>query len=334
LSPQNRSTLPAGRPPIEHQPPDCLAVAGTERVPWASSRPPIACGRLPGRGHLLGGLVLYVSLCAGWALLLLRPPLRAGAGLGLSLLSLLGGLLLLSRLCVSRPLRDSEVFARALAKGELQRQLASGSTATAELYDLQVAWEELRRSLLSRLRSSTEHNLQLEAEVARRSAELSRRNAELSDALRQLRATQDDLVRTEKLAAVGTLAASVTSAIYGPVRSMATVAAALGDELAALERQLDPAGADPTGLLAALAAIDRRLQDLAGDAQRVRDIVRALRLYARPQLPAAGPAPARAEPDPGQLAAIALLVAGAGPADPPSGPLAPASWERPKQIAG
>jgi C4-dicarboxylate-specific signal transduction histidine kinase len=233
--------------------------------------------------------------------------------------ALLGGLLLLGRLGVGRPLAESEAGARLLSRGELQRPLLIASTATAELHELQLSFEELRRSLLSRLRSSTELNLQLEAEVARRSAELGRRNDQLSEALSELRATQDDLLRSEKLAAVGEIAANVTSAICEPVSNLAAVAASLSGELDQLEQQLahSPAGAGLGGgeaaLAARLGALDAQLAALSADAQRVRDIVRALRLYARPQqltggaVTSAATASVAAQSD-SELEAILLLV--------------------------
>lgn len=263
-------------------------------------------------GGLGGGLLLFIGLSGlqfgTW------PLRREFVWLILGLLFALGGtilgLLALVFLSVVRPLRELERSASALCRGELQRPIPLSSTATAELRALQLAWEELRRALISKLRSSTELNLQLESEVARRSAELSRRNAELSEALLRLHATRDELLRTEKLAAVGRIAATLTSAIYTPVSSVAagvvtlqaTLTAAFG-ELEQLAHDVAPAKEIPgtpgiDGEAAAkerlrtafrarlrvwLEEVDDMLERLLRSAMRVRDIVRAMRVYARPQ---------------------------------------------------
>lgn len=263
-------------------------------------------------GGFGGGLLLFIGLSGlqfgTW------PLRREFVWLVLGLLFALGGtilgLLALVFLSVVRPLRELERSASALCRGELQRPIPLSSTATAELRALQLAWEEMRRALISKLRSSTELNLQLESEVARRSAELSRRNAELSEALLRLHATRDELLRTEKLAAVGRIAATLTSAIYTPVSSVAagvvtlqaTLTAAFG-ELEQLAHDVAPAKKIPgtlgieeeaaakerlrtafrARLRAWLEEVDDMLERLLRNAMRVRDIVRAMRVYARPQ---------------------------------------------------
>lgn len=205
------------------------------------------------------------------------------------------GLAVLAMYCVVRPLAETERSAALLSRGELQRPVVVSAAATAELRELQLAWEEMRRALVTKLRSSTELNLQLESEVARRSAELSRRNTELSEALERLRTTRDELVRTEKLAAVGRIAASVTSAISEPIANLAAMPAPLQQKFAAVTEQIyqigqlgqqKPAAASA---LAALGEMDGLLDGLLASALRVRDIVRAMRVYARPQDPPQDP---------------------------------------------
>lgn len=169
-------------------------------------------------------------------------------------------------------------------RGELQRPIVLGVSAPAEVLELQRLFEQLRRLLLARLRSSTEQNLQLEAEVARRSAELSRRNQELSDALVRLQSAREELLRAEKLATVGRIAAGITSEIDAPVARMTDFCGQLHKTSQELLHSLptDRGPAQPeqqqrliTQALAALAA-------LTDNARRVRDIVRAMRVYVRP----------------------------------------------------
>ena len=124
-----------------------------------------------------------------------------------------GGVVALAVVGLAWPVRDllnraaAVVGQAAGGRGELQRPIVLGVSAPTEVIELQRLFDQLRRLLLARLRSSTEQNLQLEAEVARRSAELSRRNTELSDALTRLESAREELLRAEKLATVGRIAA-------------------------------------------------------------------------------------------------------------------------------
>lgn len=221
------------------------------------------------------------------------------------------GLLILATFSVVRPLGEIERSAMLLARGELQRPVVVSATAMAELRELQLAWEEMRRALVTKLRSSTELNLQLESEVARRSAELSRRNTELSEALERLRTTRDELVRTEKLAAVGRIAASVTSAISEPIGNLAALPAPLLQKFSWISERLERGEQRMVQGEAAteLAEMDGMLEALLGSAMRVRDIVRAMRVYARPQEPAGevGSRAGNAEPEPALEEVLRLL---------------------------
>lgn len=222
---------------------------------------------------------------------------RLVLGLGLLQAAVLGGLAVLAVLCVGRPLRDLAQSADALGRGELHRPVTVSATATAEIRELVLVWEEMRRSLITKLRSSTEMNLQLESEVARRSTELSRRNAELSEALERLAATRDELLRTEKLAAVGRIAATVTGAIRQPMGTLSAAVETLQGPLIAVLDELEqaPPTRQTLDLTASqqsrLAEVDDMLELVLRSAIRVRDIVAAMRVYARPQNPASATSP-------------------------------------------
>lgn len=234
---------------------------------------------------LLGGSVQKSqgSLHWHWG----APTASLLIGLGLCLFGASLGLVILAVLSIGRPLAEVEHSAGALIRGELQRPLPVSPTATAEIRELQLVFEEMRRALITKLRSSTELNLQLESEVARRSTELSQRNVELQEALEHLRTTRDELLRTEKLAAVGRIAARVTDAIHAPVSAVASIVQSLRAPLfatcneEALKKPLRPA------VIARIREMDDQLERLLRDALRVRDIVRAMRVYARPQTGAA-----------------------------------------------
>ena len=201
-----------------------------------------------------------------------------------------GGVVALAVVGLAWPVRDllnraaAVVGQTAGGRGELQRPIVLGVSAPTEVIELQRLFDQLRRLLLARLRSSTEQNLQLEAEVARRSAELSRRNTELSDALTRLESAREELLRAEKLATVGRIAAGITSEIDAPVARMTDCCRQLNRAAQALlaEPHGDDAPAEraaaPRLISQSLAALD----SLTDSAKRVRDIVRAMRVYVRP----------------------------------------------------
>ena len=70
-------------------------------------------------------------------------------------------------------------------------------------------------------------NAQLETRVAERTAELQMANLELSDTLETLRLAKDQLVQSEKLAALGALVAGVSHELNTPIGNGLTVASSL-----------------------------------------------------------------------------------------------------------
>lgn len=210
-----------------------------------------------------------------------------------------------------RPLRSLVRATALLIQGQWHRPIPQSVAAIAPVQQLAVIYEDLRRSLVDRLRSSTELNLQLESEVARRTAELERRNAELALLLTRLEATRAELLRNQKLAMVGRLASDVALAIADPMQRLRQLSQAIGQSFSELQdRPAQPAAtpgaasdtggdARPPALAARLAFLDERLAQLIESAAQASEVVRALRVYARPD---PGPYPGSALPDLSALA--------------------------------
>jgi signal transduction histidine kinase len=180
------------------------------------------------------------------------------------------GLVILVATDLTRPIRELERRADAMARGDLIRPVVSSSGEADEVGRLTFAFEEMRRALNEKLRSSTEINLSLEAEVTRRTAELERRNKELADALDQLRRAQDELVRSEKMASMGRLVAGIAHEINNPVNAVVNTVGPLEHTLSELSISSD--------LKSDIAEMIRVIQR---GARRTKEIVQALHNYSR-----------------------------------------------------
>lgn len=172
------------------------------------------------------------------------------------------------------PLTALEARSEQMARGELARPVSPAGEAD-EIGRLTVAFEEMRRALRDRLRSTESINVDLEREVRRRTDALEKRNAELADALEKLHRAKDDLVRSEKLASMGRLVAGIAHEINNPVNAVINTLDPLGEQLDLIERSAGPEAA----------ALAREARDMLGvvrrGAARTKTIVRALHNYAR-----------------------------------------------------
>jgi signal transduction histidine kinase len=194
------------------------------------------------------------------------PQLRVLICFFLALLGASIGVVFLLARDLTRPIRELERRAEAMAKGDLLHPVSSIAAEADEVGRLIFSFDEMRRALSERLRSSTEINLSLEQEVTRRTAELERRNRELADALEQLRRAQDELVRSEKMASMGRLVAGIAHEINNPVNAIVNTVGPLREALGH--------GATPEEI----ADMVRVVQN---GANRTKEIVQALHNYSR-----------------------------------------------------
>src|SRR5882757_8603499 len=140
------------------------------------------------------------------------------------------------------PIHALEERADEMARGELARPVPPSGEAD-EIGRLTFAFEEMRRALRDKLRSTESLNIDLEREVRRRTEVLEQRNKELHDALEKLRRAQDDLIRTEKLASMGRLVAGIAHEINNPVNAVINTLGPLEDALGELAAAKDAVAA-------------------------------------------------------------------------------------------
>jgi two-component system, NtrC family, sensor kinase len=106
------------------------------------------------------------------------------------------------------PIKELELLARRVAAGE--RNVQSNIDSRDEIGDLAGRFNDMSRSLGEREKSIIELNRNLEQKVQLRTAELEEKN-------RLLVQTREELLRVEKLAAIGELAAGVAHEINNPM---------------------------------------------------------------------------------------------------------------------
>jgi signal transduction histidine kinase len=187
---------------------------------------------------------------------------------------IVGGLVLLAIRDVVMPLRALEERSSEMANGQLARPVPPWGEAD-EIGRLAVIFEEMRRSLRDRLRSTESINVDLEREVRRRTEALEQRNAELHEAIEKLRRAQDNLIRSEKLASMGRLVAGIAHEINNPVNAVINSLGPL-DEL--IKQIAAGEGGSPTDMAKEAEEI---LAVVQRGASRTKAIVQALHGYAR-----------------------------------------------------
>jgi len=230
------------------------------------------------RSKLVGFFLTVTVLTSGQVVLFALSPARQTPTLVASVtlaLAVSTGLVLLIVRDIVTPIRALEKRSEEMARGELARPVPPSGEAD-EIGRLTFAFEEMRRALRDKLRSTESLNIDLEREVRRRTEVLEQRNGELRDALEKLRRAQDDLIRSEKLASMGRLVAGIAHEINNPVNAVINT-------IGPLEELIGGLGA--TANLDDLAERSREASEMLAviqrGAARSKAIVQALHNYSR-----------------------------------------------------
>ena len=169
-----------------------------------------------------------------------NPRLREIIGILLAVVvgSVLVGLLLapLWAQRVARPIRQVAESASRIARGAAPADWpGSGIAELNQLSsDLATMW-----SAISRREEDLRHlNEELESRVARRTAELQQSNRELSQALITVEQAKDELIQSERLAALGRMVAGIAHELNTPLGNGRIAVSALADRLARFEASL------------------------------------------------------------------------------------------------
>ena len=122
-------------------------------------------------------------------------------------------------------------------------------------------------------------NAGLEKRVASRTQELAQVNANLQETLSHLELTRDELVRAEKLAALGSLVAGIAHELNTPIGNSLTVASTMQDHVAAFSRDFDR-GLTRTRLASFVASTREGTEILMRCLQRAAELVTSFKQVA------------------------------------------------------
>jgi two-component system NtrC family sensor kinase len=148
-----------------------------------------------------------------------------GGALILQLAASIVLLVLLFELRLMRPLRRLQQDADRLSKGELALPVVA--VRDDEMGALAIGLDRMRQKLKHHIEEIRDLNAGLEQRVAERTRDLNTANQELLNAMTTLENAQNEIQRSERLAALGSLVAGVAHELNTPIGICITVASSL-----------------------------------------------------------------------------------------------------------
>ena len=133
-------------------------------------------------------------------------------------------------------------FGRRVTRGPIQEfnQLATDMELMAEaIRQRQAELEQSEERLVQTLQTLQSLNVELESRVERRTADLARANSELSAAMETLKMAQGELVRSEKLAALGNLVGGVAHELNTPIGNGVMAVSTVYDHVREFRRRME-----------------------------------------------------------------------------------------------
>jgi signal transduction histidine kinase len=183
-----------------------------------------------------------------------------------------------------RSLRELLAGVERIGHGDFERELPV--EGHDELARLARAFNRMAAELRDLMHEKRRYNTLLEETVRTRTTELASSNARLEESLQKLQATQNQLLRADRLATIGQLAAGVGHEINNPLAYILSNLHYIQDELRRLEGASSKEGtSSKEGFGELLAAATEACEG----AERVRFIVQDLKALARPDDAALGP---------------------------------------------
>ena len=196
------------------------------------------------------------------------------------LLSVTAGVVVLIVDDLTGPLKGLERRVEQMARGDLQRPIPAGLEVD-EVGMLAVAFESMRRSLDEKLSKIGALNLDLERKVKERTQDLARANDDLRQTLQTLTKTQEQLLRSEKLASLGQLVAGITHEINNPINAVINCLKPLETAVGEFLESLEPDAPDFKQAKQLTQEIHQIIRVIRSGTNRTKRIVSALGDYSR-----------------------------------------------------